>query len=59
MFVGHPQAGERAAIIYSILESCRRFEIEPLNYLKKLLSTDLASLPKEKLAKLIPSQWKG
>jgi len=27
MFVGHPQAGERAAILYSILISFQRLEV--------------------------------
>jgi transposase len=59
MFIGHPQAGERGAVIYSILESCRRFEIEPLSYLKKLLSTDLSSLPEKEMSDLTPSKWRG
>ena len=30
LFVGHPKAGERAAILYSILISCQRLDIQPL-----------------------------
>jgi transposase len=29
MFIGHPEAGERSAVIYSLLGSCRRHGINP------------------------------
>ena len=40
MFVGHPQAGERAAILYSILISCLRLEIDVAEYLEDVLAID-------------------
>src|ERR1700760_4324605 len=33
LFFGDADAGERSAIIYSIIESCRRHDIEPYTYL--------------------------
>jgi hypothetical protein len=33
LFVGHPQAGQRSAVIYSVLGSCRRRGINPAEYL--------------------------
>jgi hypothetical protein len=35
-FVGHPEAGERSAVIYTLLGSCRRHGINPFDYLKDL-----------------------
>lgn len=57
LFVGLPQAGGRAIILYSILISCQGLAIEPLEYLTALLNTDLGKLTKEELAKLTPSAW--
>tara|TARA_R110002167_G_C12663574_1_gene650147 strand:+ start:412 stop:1980 length:1569 start_codon:yes stop_codon:yes gene_type:complete len=37
LFVGHPDAGERTAMIYTILECCRRHKVEPLAYLNDVL----------------------
>lgn len=33
LFIEHPSAGGRAAIIYTILECCCRHHVEPLAYL--------------------------
>jgi hypothetical protein len=37
-FVGHPQAGERRAVIYTLLGSCRRHGLNPFNCLKDLFT---------------------
>ena len=58
LFVGHPEAGKRAAIIYSVLISCTRLEIDPASYLRSVLSQDTRVLSKDKLAALTPAQWK-
>lgn len=58
MFVGHPQAGERAAILYSILISCQRLDIHPVQYLKTVLSVDTRVADDDQLASLTPAQWK-
>jgi hypothetical protein len=58
LFVGHPQAGERAAILYSILISCQRLEIQPLEYLHDILGKDTRTLPEQELRALTPSNWK-
>jgi hypothetical protein len=38
LFVGHPQAGERSAVIYTLLGSCRRQGLNPFDYLKDLFT---------------------
>jgi len=58
LFIGHPEAGQRSAMIYSILESCRRHRVEPLAYLNDVLRR----LPgmtnhQAKASRLNPSEW--
>lgn len=38
LFIGHPDAGQRTAMIYTILECCRRHKVEPLAYLNDVLT---------------------
>ena len=57
LFIGHPQAGWRSAVIYSILISCRRRGLNPQEYLTDVL----ARLPSAKITQiqeLLPAQWK-
>jgi transposase len=58
LFVGHPEAGERAAILYSILISCQRLEIDPATYMRDILGKDLPNMSEEQLAELTPASWK-
>ena len=36
LFVGHPEAGERSALIYTLLGSCRRHGVNLFDYLNDL-----------------------
>jgi transposase len=38
LFIGHPDAGDRSAILYSIIVSCERRKVDPLAYLRDVLS---------------------
>jgi hypothetical protein len=38
LFFGHAEAGERSAIIYTLIESCRRRGIDPYAYLRDVLT---------------------
>jgi transposase len=56
LFVGHPEAGQRSAVIYSVLGSCRRHGINPDEYLRDIFER----LPKAKtsdLKSLTPAAW--
>ena len=56
LFIGHPEAGQRSAIIYSVLGSCRRHGINPDEYLRDLFER----LPKAKtpeVKSLTPAAW--
>jgi len=60
LFVGDANTGERSAIIYSIIESCRRHGAEPDTYLHDVL-TRLPSRPIVRLKTLFlkPGQRPG
>lgn len=57
LFVGHPHAGWRSAVIYSIIVSCRRHQIDPWEYLQDLF-TRLPSATNQQLADFTPARWK-
>ena len=56
MFVGADGAGWRGAVIYSVVESCRRRGIEPYTYLKGAL-TRLPQMTNHEVWKLTPENW--
>lgn len=55
LFVGHPNAGPRAAIILSLIETCRRLGVEPYAYLKDVIA-ELAKDPGH-AEELTPRKW--
>jgi transposase len=57
LFIGHPEAGWRSAVIYSIVVSCKRRGIEPWDYLRDVL-TRLPAMKQSELPSLLPGNWK-
>jgi len=57
LFVGCPDAGKTSAIVYTILESCRRRGVEPMAYLCDALRR-LPSMTNFEAEKLTPENWK-
>ena len=57
LFIGHPDAGWRSAVIYSILISCRRRGLNPQEYLNDVLAR-LPSIKITQLQELLPAHWK-
>ena len=57
LFLGHPDAGWRSAVIYSILASCRRRGINPLDYLTDVL-TRLPAMTTGQIDNVLPENWK-
>jgi transposase len=57
LFIGHPDAGQRCAIIYSIVVSCQRRGIDPLAYLRDVLTRLPAMTNQDDLGALTPSRW--
>jgi transposase len=56
LFIGHPQAGQRSAIIYSVLGSCRRHGINPAEYLRDVFER-LPNAKTSELKSLTPAAW--
>jgi hypothetical protein len=56
LFVGHPEAGERSAVIYTLLGSCRRHGINPFDYLKDLF-TRLPAAKITQINEFTPAAW--
>jgi transposase len=56
LFFGDAEAGERSAIIYSIIESCRRNGVEPYTYLCDVLSR-LPSMTNWQIKEITPKAW--
>jgi transposase len=57
LFIGHPDAGQRSAIIYSLVVSCQRHGVDPLAYLRHVLTRLPALTTKDDLAPLLPANW--
>lgn len=58
LFVGHPDAGDRAAVIYSLVVSCQRHGHDPHAYLRDVLTRLPAMTTKDDLRPLLPAHWK-
>jgi transposase len=56
LFFGDAHAGERGAVIYSIIESCRRHGVEPYSYLRDVL-TRLPSMTNRQIKDIVPKAW--
>jgi transposase len=56
LFFGDADAGQRSAIIYSIIESCRRHHIEPYTYLRDVL-TRLPTMTNRQIKDIVPKAW--
>jgi transposase len=58
LFIGHPDAGQRSAIIYSLVVSCQRHGKDPLAYLRDVLTRLPAMTNQDDLAALTPARWR-
>jgi transposase len=56
LFFGDAEAGNRSAILYTIVESCRRRGVEPFAYLRDLL-TRLPKLTNWQIKEVTPQAW--
>jgi hypothetical protein len=57
LFVGHDNGGHRAAIIYSLVASCKLCGIDPFAYLRDVLER-ISTHPASRIAELLPRNWK-
>ncbi|RYG95161.1 MAG: transposase domain-containing protein [Alphaproteobacteria bacterium] len=56
LFIGCREAGQRAAILYTIVENCRRLGIDTREYPEDVL-TRLPSMKENEVVTLIPANW--
>jgi len=59
LFIGHPDAGQRSAIIYSVVVSCQRHGNDPLAYLRDVLRRLPAMTNHDDLGPLTPARWQA
>jgi hypothetical protein len=57
LFIGHPDAGQRSAILYSLIVSCQRHGKDPLAYLRDLLTRLPRLTNQDDLAPPTPARW--
>jgi transposase len=58
LFVGSHAGGERAAIAYSVLGTCRLIGLNPVAYLTDVLPTLARGVELEQIPSLMPKAWK-
>jgi transposase len=56
LFVGEAAAGERGAIIYTVIEACRRRGLDPFAYLREVF-TRLPSMTNWQVKEITPEAW--
>lgn len=56
LFIGDAGAGERSAIIYTVIESCRRRGLDPYTYLRDVL-TRLPTMTNRQIPEVTPEAW--
>ena len=59
LFIGHPDAGQRTAVIYSLIISCQRHGKDPLAYLRDVLTRLPALTNQDDLKSLLPGSWEA
>ena len=58
LFIGEAQAGQRSAILYTLIESCRTHRLDPFQYLRTVL-TKLPTLTTGQIKDHTPAAYAG
>ncbi len=56
LFIGDANAGQRSAIIYTVVENCRRRSLDPFAYLRDVL-TRLPNMTNRQIPEATPQAW--
>lgn len=56
MFFGSDNGGRTAAILNSLIATCKRLHIDPFAYLRDVFER-ISSHPKNQLDELLPDKW--
>ncbi|HEX3642474.1 MAG TPA: IS66 family transposase, partial [Ktedonobacteraceae bacterium] len=57
MFQGNEQGARRAAVLYTLLETCKKNDIDPYEWLKDVY-TRIPNHPINRIRELLPTAWK-
>ncbi len=57
LFFGNDSAGRRFMVLYSLIATCERHDINPEVYLADVLIR-INDQPKDRIAELLPHRWK-
>ncbi|MEJ7736957.1 MAG: transposase domain-containing protein [Chitinophagaceae bacterium] len=57
MFAGNEDEAQRGAIFYSLLETCKKNDVDPYTWLRDFY-TRISTHPINRLRELLPSVWK-
>lgn len=58
LFAGSDNGGVRAAVIYSLISTCKRHGINPFEYLRDVLER-VSTHPARRIEELLPHRWKS
>jgi hypothetical protein len=58
LFAGSHDAAQNAAIIYSLLATCKLHEVNAYDWLKYII-TAMPTFPASRIKELLPQNWKG
>ena len=56
LFIGEADAGQRSAIVYTLIECCRRRGLNPIAYLRDVL-TRLPNMTNRQIHEVTPEAW--
>ncbi len=56
LFIGDADAGQRSAVIYTVIENCRRRGLDPFAYLRDVL-TRLPNMTNRQIPEVTPKAW--
>ena len=56
LFAGSVRGGQAAAVVYTLIESCRRANVDPVNYFADVL-VRVATHPASQVDQLLPNNW--
>jgi hypothetical protein len=56
LFVGSPEAGQRSAVIYTLLMSARNHGVDPQAYLRAVIE-ELPGAKPDEIDALLPANW--
>ncbi len=56
LFAGSDEGGKRAAILFSLVETCKAHRVDPFAYLRDVIAR-IATHPAKRIAELLVPEW--